>query len=236
MYKLLKLLSLLTTVFLVACGSDEEVAPSPVKTEPPAVVYGLHGETYQHQRYVFRVSNLPVDDWAVLEISNVARREIDKIWKEAWIAAAGGHVQLNAVDSLLLLQLTTEQDFASTILEAVEKQIPFIYIFIEKQIISEISSPRKYVETMIELMEFVLPPDSFEVTQQGSHFSKDGKPAHYFEMKLVDGSRIKRTAFFRNVSSESDVYQISFWCPAGRYEELVPVYDNIAASVEFRLH
>lgn len=235
MYKPLKLLSLLTTAFFVACSGDEEVAPSPVKMEPPAVVYGLHGDTYQHQRYVFRVSNLPVDDWTILEISNVARREIDKIWKEAWIAAAGGHVKLNAGDSLLLLQLTTEQDFASTILEAVENQIPFIYIFIEKQKISEISSPRKYVDTMIELLELVLPPDSFEVTQQGSHFSKDGRPAHYFEMRLVDDSRIKRTVFFRNISSESDVYQISFWCPGGRYEELVPVYDNIAASVEFRL-
>lgn len=124
--KLLKLLSLLTTVFFATCGGDEEVVPSPVKTEPPAVAYGLHGDTYQHQRYVFRVSNLPVDDWTVLEISNVARREIDKIWKEAWIAAAGGQVQFNAVDSFLLLQLTTEQEFASTILEAVEKKIPFI--------------------------------------------------------------------------------------------------------------
>ena len=83
MYKLLNLLSLLITAFFVACGGGEEDAPSPVKMEPPAVVYGLHGETYQNQRYVFRVSNLPVDDWTVLEISNVARREIDKIWKEA---------------------------------------------------------------------------------------------------------------------------------------------------------
>ena len=236
MYKLLNLLSLLITAFFVACGGGEEDAPSPVKMEPPAVVYGLHGETYQNQRYVFRVSNLPVDDWTVLEISNVARREIDKIWKEAWIAAAGGQTQFNAVDSFLLLQLTSEPNFASSILEAVEKQIPFIYIFIEKQKISAISSPREYIETIIEQMEFVLPQDSFEVIQQGSRFSKDGKPAHYFEMKLVDDSRIKRTAFFRKISSESNIYQISFWCPGARYEELVPVYDNIAASVEFRLH
>ena len=116
------------------------------------------------------------------------------------------------------------------------QQIPFIYIFIEKQKISAISSPRENIETIIEQMEFVLPKDSFEVIQQGSRFSKDGKPAHYFEMKLVDDSRIKRTAFFRHVSSESNVYQISFWCPGARYEELVPVYDNIAASVDFRLH
>ena len=236
MYKLVNLLGLLITVFFIACGGDEEDVPSPAKMEPPAVVYGLHGDTYQDQRYVFRVSNLPVDDWTVLEISNVARREVDKIWKEAWIAAAGGNAQFNAVDSFLLLQLTSEPNFASTILEAVEKQIPFIYIFIEKQKISAISSPREYIETIIEQMEFVLPQDSFEVIQQGSHFSKDGKPAHYFEMKLVDDSRIKRTAFFRNVSSESNIYQISFWCPGARYEELVPVYDNIAASVEFRLH
>ena len=53
MYKLLKLLSLLTTLFFAACGGDEEVVPSPVKTEPPAVVYGLYGDTYQNQQYVF---------------------------------------------------------------------------------------------------------------------------------------------------------------------------------------
>ena len=236
MYRLLSLLSLLITVLFVACGGDEEDVPSPVKMEPPAVVYGLHGDTYQNQRYVFSVSNLPVNDWTILEISNVARREADKIWKEAWITAAGGHAQFNAVDSFLLLQLTSEQNVASTILEAVEKQIPFIYIFIEKQKISEISSPREYVETIIEQIAFVLPQDSFEVIQQGSHFSKDGRPGHYFEMRLVDDSQIKRTVFFRNISSESNIYQISFWCPAARYEELVPVYDNIAASVEFRLH
>ena len=181
------------------------------------------------------MSKLPVDDWTVLEISNAARREIDKIWKEAWFAAVGERGKFNPIVSLLLMQLTPEQNFASTILEAVEKQIPFIYIFIEKQIISEISTPRKYVETMIELMEFVLPPDSFELTRQGSHFSKDGRPAHYFEMRLADDSLIKRTVFFRNVNSVSNIYQISFWCPGDRYDELLPVYDNIAASVEFRL-
>ena len=236
MYRLLNLMGLLITVFFIACGGDEEDVLSPTKMEPPAVVYGLHGDTYQDQRYVFRVSNLPVDDWTVLEISNVARREIDKIWKEAWIAATGGHVQFNVVDSFLLMQLTSEQNFASTIIEAFEKQIPLIYIFIEKQKITEISSPREYVETLIEDFEFILPPDSFEVTQQGSHFSKDGRPGHYFEVRLVDDSLIKRTVFFRNISSGSNIYQISFWCPGHRYEELVPVYDKIAASVEFRLH
>lgn len=115
MYRLLNLMGLLITVFFIACGGDEEDVLSPTKMEPPAVVYGLHGDTYQDQRYVFRVSNLPVDDWTVLEISNVARREIDKIWKEAWIAATGGHVQFNVVDSFLLMQLTSEQNFASTI-------------------------------------------------------------------------------------------------------------------------
>ena len=236
MYRVLNLLSLLITVFLLACGGDEEELPFPTKMEPPAVAYGLHGDTYQNQQYVFRVSNLPVNDWTVLEISNVARREIDKIWKEAWISATGEHGQFNSVVSLLLMQLTPEQNFANTILEAVEKQIPFIYIFIEKQKFSEISSPKTYVDTLIELMELILPADSFHVTQQESHFSRDGRPGHYFEMRLVDDSRIKRTVFFRNASSESNIYQISFWCPGGRYDELVPVYDNIAASVEFRLH
>ena len=99
MHRLLNLLTLLMAIFFIACGGDDEDVPSPTKMEPPAVAYGLHGDTYQNQQYVFRVSNLPVNDWTVLEISNVARREIDKIWKEAWIAAAGEHGQLSRLSS-----------------------------------------------------------------------------------------------------------------------------------------
>ena len=184
-----------------------------------------------------KVSNLPVDEWTVLEISNAAKREADKIWKEAWTGAnEGNDVLFNSTVSLLLMQPTSEDNFARTITEAVTKQIPFIYVLVEAQKISDIRTPKAYVQTLIEMLEIVLPPDSFEVTQEGSYPSKDRKPGYYFGMKLIDDSWAKQTVFFRNTHRESPpIYRVYFWAPGDRYEELLPVYDKIASSVEFRL-
>ena len=57
---------LLVLLVLVGCGEEitkEEVKPKTVvETEPP---YGLNGSTYRNKNLVFKVSNLPVDEWSV---------------------------------------------------------------------------------------------------------------------------------------------------------------------------
>ena len=239
MYRLLSTLILLMSVFFTACGADEEVdEPAPTKVKQSAVVYGLHGDTYRNREYVFKVSSLPVDDWTVLEISNAAKQDIDKVWKAAWIGAnQDNEVLFNSTVSFLLMQPTSEDNFARTITEAITKQMPFIYILVEVQRITDIRTPKAYVQTLIEILEIVLPPDSFEVTQEGSLPSKDRRPGYYFETKLSDGSWGKQTVFLRNTQQESPpIYRLYFWAPGDQYEELLPVYNQIVSSVEFRLN
>ena len=239
MYRPLSTLILLMSVFFIACGADEEVdEPSPTKVEQPAVVYGLHGDTYRNREYVFKVSNLPVDGWTVLEVSNAAKKEIDEIWKAAWLGAnQNNEVLFNSTISFLLMQPTSEDNFARTITEAITKQIPFIYVFVEVQKITDIKTPKAYVQLLIELLGIILPPGSFEVTQEGSLSSKDRRPGYYFEMKLNDGSWGKQTVVLRNTHQESPpIYRLYFWAPGDQYEELLPVYNQIVSSVEFRLN
>jgi hypothetical protein len=194
------------------------------------VLYGLHGDTYQSKR-VFKVSNLPVDEWTVLEISNEAAREAEKNWEEAW----GNNARFNSVTSLLLMQPTSEDNFANTIVEAFERKMPFIYVSIESQNISNLRTPKAYVQTLIELTKMVTPPNSFEVTQEGSYPSKDHRPGYYYEIKWSNGAWEKSHSFFRNPMRESAVYRFIFWAPGDQYEELLPVYDKIVSSVEFRV-
>ena len=56
----------LVLLVLVGCGEEitkEEVKPKTVvETEP---LYELNGRTYRNKNLVFKVSNLPVDEWSV---------------------------------------------------------------------------------------------------------------------------------------------------------------------------
>ena len=56
----------LVLLVLVGCGEEitkEEVKPKTVvETEP---LYGLNGRTYRNKNLVFKVANLPVDEWSV---------------------------------------------------------------------------------------------------------------------------------------------------------------------------
>ena len=61
------LIAVMLAAFMMGCGSDEEEESStPTKVERSEPTLGLHGDTFRNQRYVFKVSNLPVDGWTVL--------------------------------------------------------------------------------------------------------------------------------------------------------------------------
>jgi len=88
MRKLLKLLAMssvmMSVFFTMGCGSDEE-EPSPIiKEDASEPLLGLDGNTYRNPQYVFKVSNLPVEDedWTVLVESNPE----DKVKINTWLA------------------------------------------------------------------------------------------------------------------------------------------------------
>ena len=57
-------------VFIMGCGGDEEEdSPVPTVEQKPALTFGLDGDTYRNRR-LFKISNLPVDDWTVKEVTN----------------------------------------------------------------------------------------------------------------------------------------------------------------------
>ena len=207
-------------VFIVGCGGDDEAdSPVPTVEEKPALTFGLDGDIYRNRR-LFKISNLPVDRWTVKEVTNKVIAEEEHIPGEV----------INEGISLLLMQPTSEEDFADTLEEAFEKGIPYIYIFIEVQSATDIKSSREVGLTLLEQIGF----QEDEVTDQGTIFSKDRRHG-YFWVVAADDYKGKQSFFVRSSEGSRYIYRLVFQSPINQYDTYVPVYDKIVSSVEFRL-
>ena len=216
--------AIVVSVFVVGCGGDDEAdSPTPTVEKEPEITFGLDGDTYRNRR-LFKVSNLPVDDWTVKEVTNRVRGEIDE-------EKIQGEIN-NEVISLLLMQPTSEENFANTLLEAAENEIPYIYISIEVQSATDIKSSREIALTILE--QSGLQED--EITNQGQIFSKDRRHGYFWEVAFNDIEfKVKQSFFVRSSEGNRFVYRLLFMSPASQYDTYVSVYDKIVSSVEFRL-
>ena len=208
-------------IFIVGCGGDDEVEDSPTPTveKEPAPTFGLDGDTYRNRR-LFKISNLPVDDWTIKEVTNKVRGEEEDLPGEI----------TNEVISLLFMQPTLEEEFADTLDEATEKGMPYIYIAIEVQSISDVKSSREVALIILEQTGF----QENEVTNQGAIFSKDRRHGYFWEVAF-DDLKAKQSFFVRSSEGRRYIYRLLFLAPISQYDAYVSVFDKIVSSVEFRL-
>lgn len=210
-------------VFIVGCGGGDDEADSPVPTveKKPTLNLGLDGDTYRNRR-LFKISNLPVEDWTVKEVTNKIRGGEENV---------PGEID-NEVISLLFMQPTSEEDFVDTLEEAREKGIPYIYVLIEVQSATDIKSSRDVA--LILLKQTGLQED--EVTNQGTIFSKDRRHGYFWEVAFNDiDFKAKQSFFVRSSEGNRYIYRLLFISPTSQYDTYISVYDKIVSSVEFRL-
>ena len=206
----------------MGCGGDgEEDSPVPTVEQKPALNFGLDGDTYRNRR-LFKISNLPVDDWTVKEVTNKVRGEEEDL---------PGTINNESI-SLLLMQPTSEENFVDTLLEAEENEIPYIYISIEVQSTTDIKSSREVALVLLEQTGV----QKDEVTNQGAIFSKDRRHGYFWEVTFNEiDFKVKQSFFVRSSEGSRYVYRLLFVSPIGQYDAYVSVYDKIVSAVEFRL-
>jgi hypothetical protein len=209
-------------IFIVGCGGDDEAdSPVPTVEKEPALTFGLDGDTYRNRR-LFKISNLPVDDWTIKEVTNKVRGEEENL---------PGTIN-NETISLLLMQPTSEENFADTLSEAEENEIPYIYISIEVQSTTDIKSSREIALVLLEQTGV----QKDEVTNQGAIFSKDRRHGYFWEITFNDiDFKVKQSFFVRSSEGSRYIYRLLFVSPTGQYDTYVSVYDKIVSAVEFRL-
>ena len=209
-------------IFIVGCGGDDEAdSPVPTVEQKPALNFGLDGDTYRNRR-LFKISNLPVDDWTVKEVTNKVRGEEEDL---------PGTINNESI-SLLLMQPTSEENFVDTLLEAEENEIPYIYISIEVQSTTDIKSSREIALVLLEQTGV----QKDEVTNQGAIFSKDRRHGYFWEVTFNEiDFKVKQSFFVRSSEGSRYVYRLLFVSPIGQYDAYVSVYDKVVSAVEFRL-
>ena len=251
-------------VFIVGCGGDDkEDTPAPTVEKKPELVFGLDGDTYRNRR-LFTISNLPVNDWTVKKVTNAVKEGGPDEDLLSWIPLSfslygvisrEGKTALHQVSnksiSLLFMQPTSEADFVNTLPKAFENRIPFIYIFIEVQSVTDFDSSRDI--GVAHLKQFVPIWDEkykgHEVINQGIILSQDRRRGYFWEIapngkipqfmneQIFDHveNKAKQSFFLGRLEGNHFIFRLLFWSPADRYDAYVSVYDKIVSSVEFRL-
>ena len=255
--------ALVVGIFIGGCGGDDEAdSPVPTVEKEPEIKFGLDGDTYRNRR-LFKISNLPIDDWIVKEVNKTVEGENEEDligWVPLpWSLYTTKYTRgedfffdqiSNEVISLLFMQPVSEKDFANTLPEALTNQIPFIYIFIELQSSTDFDSSKN---AAVHILESFTPPFDWtdkihEVTNQGAIFSKDRRHGYFWEIGLdaeipllfneqilEAESKAKQSFFLSRLENSRFIYRILYWSPTDQYDTYVPVYDQIVSSVEFRL-
>ena len=251
-------------IFIIGCGGDDAAEDTSVPTvkKESGPTFGLDGDTYRNRR-LFKVSDLPIDDWTVKEVNKTVEGENEEDligwvplpWSLFTTTYTRGEDFLidrvsNEVISLLFMQPVSEQDFVNTLPEALTNQIPFIYIFIELQSGTDFDSSKN---AAVHILESFTPPFDWidkihEVTNQGTLFSKDRRHGYFWEIVLdaeipllfneqilEAESKAKQSFFLSRLENSRFIYRILFWAPTDQYDMYVSVYDEIVSSVEFRL-
>ena len=227
---------------MIGCGGDdgqEPTTPKPTGGGSSGPPIGLDGNTYRSQKF-FKVSNLPVDDWTIIGRDNPAdpeRLDADKleIWDDTM--AADGFVENVALlrhlrqareplgETQLLLQ-STKSNFQSTYRGAIENQIPFIYISMEGQHQVVKREADEFIDVYLDQKA-----DQVVESSTGTVATDDFLTGHWLRVTQRDNrAKVAYTFFDRKKPKEIEIFRLLYWAPVNRYDEFLPVYEQIAAS------
>ena len=106
--------------FITGCGGDEEEPSHLIREESSEPPMGLHGDTYRNQRHVFKVSNLPVDDWTVLWYPK------DREQIGVWFKGSYNIDRFTNTGVIYLVMQPAKDELQENRFKAFEKRTPFI--------------------------------------------------------------------------------------------------------------
>ena len=228
-------LCLLVMLFSCADESSDNALGLVTKENLSLPKLGLHGSEYRNQRYLFKLLGLPVNNWTVQEISNKNTSDAFLEWEEIF----GFKVEVNEMGSLLLMEPVAEADFVFQLVDVLENKLRHILIWIEKQTVSDINTPKDYVEGLLETIEFLnevgaLRENALEVTDQGKILSADRVGGYYYDIVADDGRHSKASLFMRSTSNTFYIYHYDLWAPdQASYEKYLQIYNQMLSTLAF---
>ena len=137
------------------------------------------------------------------------------------------------------IQALIECDSKFSYVDVLENKIPHILIWIEKQTVSDINTPKDYVEGLLETIEFLnevgaLRENALKVTGQGKILSADRVGGYYYDIVADDGRHSKASLFMRSTSNTFYIYHYDLWTPdQASYEKYLQIYNQMLSTLAF---
>lgn len=221
---------ILLALLLVSCG-DEAKNNSAIKEVVEDAPLGLSGNTYRNQRFLFKISNLPVDKWTIyfteyskqLEQFNLVMYGEDFDPKSDVQLGSGGQIMLIipqksiTEDELLMLHKKIKQTAGDFILMDIEETG------------DDIKSPKDLAEAYK-----INKKDSFTLEEEGEVRTNDGFVGYRLDGKWSNGTSIGYAFFTRSTSSIKRKYRFVYTSDV-KTEEVKDAFNQIINSLEFNI-
>ncbi len=229
-------------IAIIGCGGHDGNEPSirlqtsGTKSVPRT---GLSGNTYRSAKF-FKVSNLPVDGWTTIGRDNpndIEELDAEKleIWDKEIVAAGFGEdvallrhlkqARSPLGETQLLLQ-ATEDNFQSNHRDAIEHNIPFIYISMEAQHQVVTREAAEFIPVYLDQKKSHIVESS-----TGTVETEEFLTGHWLKLtQSKDRGKVAYTFYDRKKQKKLEIFRLLYWAPMNRYDEFLPLYERIAAS------
>ena len=223
---------LLVLLVLVGCGEEitkEEVKPKTVvETEPP---YGLNGSTYRNKNLVFKVSNLPVDEWSVYVDGHPIVQEGTKRYIENDPSKNEMQVILKAYfpkgEYIILPEELPPNEVEALKDKELKPAIAMFEIAVETQVGTDDRSAKEFAKGWMKGYS------NNTFGEQGTIRTKDSYVGYRFYYVKPDGDKAGMAYFIRSRGNTKKVYRIAYKAKAEEGDRGRKTFDNLLANLEF---
>ena len=239
--RLTSLIVILLCIFLLISCGDEDTDNSTTKEDAEDAPLGLSGGTYRNQKYLFKISNLPVDEWSIFLADNPEQKEaINFMLHGDKKYVPDTSVKSNLADHLILItpgKSVSADDLRqmATDLVSGQKAAHWILMTIEEQTVTKAKSSESLAKMYMN--DDARKAYKFDETEEIR--TKDGFSGHRIDgvYREDDNTKIGFAFFMRSSTNTSRVYRINYF---GKKElektaKIRQVFDQIVASLEFNI-
>ena len=223
---------MLLVLLLVGCGEEitkeGEKPKAVVETEPP---YGLSGSTYRNKNLVFKVSNLPVDEWSVYVDDHPIVKELTNSYLENDPSKNEMLVVLMAYfpkgEYIILPEELPPNEVDALKDKELKPATALLEIAVETQVGIDIRSAKEFATGWMEER----PQNQYE--KQGVVRTKDSYVGYKFYYVKPDGDKGGIAYFIRSRGNTKRVYRMAYGDKAEEVNRGRKAFDNLLANLEF---
>ena len=219
---------------LISCGDEKsENSNSIVKEEVDDAPLGLSGNVYRNQKYLFKISNLPVNEWSIFCADYPEQKEIINIYlygEKDYVPDTS--FRSNIRKDLLLLSpgKNVSADDLRQMYEG-NREIHIVSMDIEEQVVTNYTSgegiAKHYKMQKQDMFKF----GEIKRMRTKDGFSGYRMDGHYIEDETI---KIGYTFFVRSSANSSRMYRFSY-LDAGKTDDVKKVFDEVLSNLEFNI-